>query len=362
MRCRHQYLCEHFGQDYPFPNCNACDVCLDENEMISEATVIAQKIISSVARVQRHSGCSFGIAHNVDVLRGSRSNRLLQRGHESLSTHGLLRDLPKPVVVSYINQLIDQGVLQQTRSEFPLLELTVDSLAVLKGEREVSLRAPTMPTERKVVAEEITLSEHEHRLFDALRELRRELAEERGVPPYVVFPDTTLKELAAVRPSNLDLFILINGVGTLKRDTFGLAFIDAIKFWCEGNDLELDAREPMGKPPKNRKTGSGTRTPSPRRKKAHTIFERGEPVESAIEVTGLAPRTVWNYLGDWIESTAPESVSNWVSETEYERVKAAVEQVGCDFLKPIREHLDEEVSYESIRVVVAHLRATGQVA
>ncbi len=361
MRCRHQYLCEHFGQVYPAPSCNACDVCLDENEAISEATVIAQKIISSVARVQKHSGCSFGISYNVDILRGSNAQKIIQRGHNSLSTYGLLKDLPKPVVTSYINQLIDQGVLAQTRSEYPLLELTPDSLSVLKGQRKVTLRAPKMPTERKVVAEEITLSEDEHRLFDALRELRRNLAEERGVPPYVVFQDTTLKELAAVRPSNLDLFILINGVGTLKRDTFGQAFIDAIKSWCQENNLELDAREPMGKPPKNRTPSSGTRTPSLRRKKAHEVFERGDPVESAIEVTGLAPRTVWNYLGDWIEDTAPESVSKWVSDDEYQRVKAAVEQVGCDFLKPIFEHLDEEIPYEHIRAVIAHLKATGQV-
>jgi ATP-dependent DNA helicase RecQ len=362
MRCRHQYLCEHFGQAYPTPSCNACDVCLDENESVAEATVLAQKIISSVARVHKHSGCSFGLSYNVDVLRGSRSNRLLQRRHDTLSTYGLLKDLPKSVVVSYINQLIDQGVLEQTRTEFPLLTLTQDSLATLKGEWEITLRAPKMPTEHKVVVEEITLSEEEHLLFDALRELRRDMAEERGVPPYVVFPDTTLKELAAVRPSSLDLFILVNGVGTLKRDTFGQAFIDAIKSWCELHNLDLDAREPMGKPPKSRKPSSGPPTPSLRRKKAHAVFEHGQPVESAIEVTGLAPRTVWNYLGDWIEETAPESVSNWVSDTEYERVKAAVEQVGCDFLKPIREHLEEEISYEHIRVVVAHLRATGQVA
>lgn len=246
MTCRHRTLSEHFGQDYPFPNCNACDMCLNEVDAVRDASVVAQKIISCVARAMQHSGTSFGAAHIVDILRGSRAQKVTQRGHDQLSTHGLLRDVPRPTLVSYVNQLIDLGVLTRSQGEYPTVALTEASRDVLTGSREVDLFAPRGPVEREGRARrephDIELTNLERELFQALRTLRREIAEAQGVPPYVVFNDRTLQELCVYRPGSLGAMAHIRGVGARKLETFAPAFLDRILAWCAEHGLDLDAQ------------------------------------------------------------------------------------------------------------------------
>ena len=246
MRCRHKHLSEHFGQQYPFPNCNACDVCLDEIDHADDATVIAQKIISCVARAYHHSGLTFGAAHITDILRGSKSQKLLDRGHDQLSTYGLLADTPKPTITSYINQLLDQGLLQRADGEYPTLALAPDARAVLSGDREVKLLKPKEPAkpERqrrdRATRGDIQLAPEEQALFDSLRTLRKRRAEELAVPPYVVFSDATLRELAAYRPASPETMSRIKGVGAKKLATFGEEFLTHIAAYGREHGLALD--------------------------------------------------------------------------------------------------------------------------
>ncbi|MFG0260661.1 MAG: DNA helicase RecQ [Phycisphaerales bacterium JB041] len=360
MTCRHKVLSEHFGQPYPFPNCNACDVCLNEVDAVDDATVVAQKIISCVARALQHSGTSFGAAHIVDVLRGSRAQKILQRGHEQLSTHGLLRDVPRPTLVSYVNQLLDLGVLDRAPGEFPTLVLNEASREVHTGARTVALFMPRGPAEaagrRRRDREEIELSPREHELFDSLRALRREIADAHGVPPYVVFNDQTLQELSAVRPGSIETIGRVRGVGARKLETFAPAFLAHIREWCEIHELDLDAR-----------LGSGTaastaapdkpRTLSPAKRRSFSGFERGESIEAVAEAGGLAVRTVGDHLADWIESRRPSDISAWVAPADYDRIASAAAEVGTDLLRPIFDRLNGRAPYEQIKLVVAHLRA-----
>ena len=357
MTCRHKALSEHFGQGYPFPNCNACDVCLNEIDEAPDATVIAQKIISCIARAVQHSGCSFGAAHIIDILRGSRSQRILDRGHDQLSTHALLRDTPKPTIASYINQLLDQGLIDRAPGEYPTLALNAASGEVLTGQREVKLLTPREPTERRPSGEAVELTAEEHALFDSLRALRRRLAEERSVPPYVIFSDATLTELAAVRPGSPEAMAHIRGIGAAKLATFGELFLDHILAHSRQHDLPLNAR-PGTQPPRPPRTGSGGISPAKARSFEH--FERGEPIDAVARAVGLKPRTVTTHLADWIESRRPESIEPWVSGDDYDRIAAAAGEVGVDFLKPIFERLGGALPYERIQIVVAHLRANGQ--
>jgi ATP-dependent DNA helicase RecQ len=225
-RCRHRELSAYFGQEYEKESCAACDTCLGESDELEEGTETAQKILSCVARVEQR----FGSGHVVDVLRGARTERILSLGHDRLSTHGLLAELPRPSVVGLVFQLIDQGILDRTTGEYPLLRLNARSWEVLRGEREVLLQ-PVKRRRRKVTRTAIEQESWEgvdRDLFERLRELRRKRAEERGVPAYVIFGDATLREMARSRPSTPDELLAVKGVGEKKLADHGEAFLAAI--------------------------------------------------------------------------------------------------------------------------------------
>jgi ATP-dependent DNA helicase RecQ len=175
---------------------------------MAEATVLAQKILSGVARCEQR----YGAAHVSDVLRGADTAAIRRAGHDRLTTYGLLRESSLSEVRGWIDQLVGQELLRVAGDRYPVLVLSRAGVEVLKGEREVTLFA---------------LPRHAA-LFDALRELRRTLARERGVPPYLVFNDRTLAQLAARKPRTDVEFRAIKGVGEKKAADLGPAFLARI--------------------------------------------------------------------------------------------------------------------------------------
>jgi len=224
MRCRHAALADYFDQSYPKRSCDACDICLEECSLIPEAAVVAQKIISCVARLQGR----FGAAHVVDVLRGSRKERIRQWRHDQLSVYGLLAGAPAPVVQSFIAQLIDQGALGRTHDDRPVVHLTEKSASYLRGEQEVTLRRPKMETPRADRNTERDWEDVDRSLFEKLRALRRTIAQDRQSPAYLVFSDQTLRELARRQPATKAQMLEVKGVGPKKLDDFGDAFLRCI--------------------------------------------------------------------------------------------------------------------------------------
>ena len=240
-RCRHRILSEHFGQEYPDPSCGACDVCLQELESVPDAHVTAQKILSAVAR----TGQRYGSGYVIDVLRGSKNEKVLARGHDQLPTFGLLQPVPAQRLGNYIDQLVDQGLLARSTGEYPVLTITAEGVAVLKGQQQAVLMAPKQelvahPGRRRdrrdrrsssassSEREDPELSAEDQALFDDLRALRRQLAAEQKIAPYMVFNDVTLQEMASQRPSNPDQLLRIRGIGERKLETFGAVFLQAI--------------------------------------------------------------------------------------------------------------------------------------
>ena len=225
MNCRHAALAEYFGQAYADNACGACDVCLGENELEQDAVVVAQKILSCVARVQGR----FGAAHVVDVLRGSAKERITRLGHDRLSVYGLLKDTPAPVLHSYIDQLIDTGALERTDDEYPVVRLTVGSSEYMHGRVDVVLRRPKVVQKASVGPRGAADWEGVDRgLFERLRALRRRLAEQRGVPAYIIFGDQTLREMARLRPTDHAGMLGVRGVGQQKLREFGDVFLGCI--------------------------------------------------------------------------------------------------------------------------------------
>ncbi len=230
--CRHRRLAEYFGDRYPKGACGACDYCLNELETADAPIVLARKILSGVARV----GQRFGATYVASVLRGDASDQVLARGHQDLSTFGLLPDAPVAEIRGYIEQLIGSGLLIQTDDQYSVLVLTSKGLTLLKD--ETSCPGLTLARQRpakkgaprvKSRVEAEAWEDVDRDLFERLRTVRLEIARSRGVPPYVVFHDATLREMARLRPRSIDALLTVKGVGARKADDLGEIFLAAIR-------------------------------------------------------------------------------------------------------------------------------------
>jgi ATP-dependent DNA helicase RecQ len=230
--CRHRHLVTYFGDTYARTDCSACDYCLDELETADEPVVLARKILSCVARV----GQRFGVAHVANVLCGSDIEAVTSRRHQALSTFGLLRGAAVPEVRGYVEQLIAHGFLRQTDDAFPVVALTERGVGLLKdatSESELVLARQRRPVKDRVAKrsriEAESWQDVDRDLFDRLRAVRLEIARSRGVPPYVIFHDTTLRELARLRPKTIEDLHGIRGVGARKAQDLGETFLAAIR-------------------------------------------------------------------------------------------------------------------------------------
>jgi ATP-dependent DNA helicase RecQ len=230
--CRHKRLVGYFGEAFARPDCGACDYCLGELESVADPVTLARKILSGVARV----GQRFGAAHVTSVLRGHASEQVQTRGHHTLSVFGLLSALSVDELRGYIDQLIAHGLLQQSGDQYPVLQLTGDGATLLRDPAAgsgLSLARQRKPPKGRGPARSRLEAESwegvDRDLFEALRALRLRLARARGVPPYVIFHDTTLRELAKHKPASLDALRHIYGVGARKAEDHGEAVLTIIR-------------------------------------------------------------------------------------------------------------------------------------
>jgi ATP-dependent DNA helicase RecQ len=349
--CRHRALVGYFGQTYPEPSCGACDLCLGDVEIAPDALVIAQKILSCVARVKER----FGVGHVMSVLRGEDTDRVRTLQHDQLTTYGLLKDYPKGVLRDWIFQLIGQGVLAQTQDEYPVLKLNLASWEVMKGKQKVQLVQPVSKKSADKVkqsrADVVSWEGVERNLFDLLRNWRLELAKKMGKPPYVIFSDATLRELARIRPSTPAKLLLVYGIGSRKIEDYGEPILRCITDYCAEHGVAMDVEAAPVITPKPAKMSAMT----PSKALAYDLFREGSAIDDVVHQTGKARTTVVEYLCDFIAQEKPASVETWIATELYDRIAAAVRQHGSAKLKPLFIALGEQVSYDEIRIVVAHL-------
>lgn len=335
--CRHRSLVQHFGERFTKDNCNACDVCAGDLDLVDDAQTIGQKILSCVVRLEQR----FGADYTSQVLAGSREKRILERGHDNLSTWGLLKDEDKKNVRDWIEQLVGQNFLEKT-GEYNILQITPEGRRLLRGEVTPRL---LKPRKRKSAGrrgksgagvEADSWEGVDEDLFEKLRDLRRETAEERGVPAYIVFDDSALREMAREKPVSLDEFLNVKGVGEKRRDDYGEAFVACIV--------------------KHRRDAKRNKPPTKSELDAFPYFEKGDSVAMVAETLGRAESTVNGYLTRYLVHHRVTDFSPWVPADVATRIEAAAAEVGTAKLKPIFEKLNGEVGYDQIRIVAECLQ------
>ena len=237
--CRRRFMLGYFGENWTEENCGGCDVCLVSREKF-DATEIAQKILSAVIR----TGERFGANHIIHVLSGSREKRVLESGHDRLSVYGIAKDVGRPQLREIIGQLQALGLLARSDGEYPTLAVAPEGREFLKQGQSLTLpRSQAADAVRALgtgpgeAGYRPATMGYDESLFEELRALRKRLAETRDVPPFVVFGDVSLRQMAVALPQSMEEFSRIHGVGEVKLGQYGPEFLDVIRRYAGLNDL-----------------------------------------------------------------------------------------------------------------------------
>ncbi len=359
--CRHRKLVSYFGQEYDKENCGACDLCLQEMDVVDDSLIVGQKILSSVVR----QGQKFGAEYTALVLKGSKDERIRRNQHDLLSTWGLLKDQSQSTIREWIEQLAAQDFLSRV-GEYNLLEVTPRGWQLLKGEITPKLVRPSETTKderNQSRAAKVAASWEgvDRALFDTLRSLRHELSVEHDVPAYVIFTDETLRDMSRFRPSTLEGLSQIKGVGEKRLADYGEHMLSAIVEYCETSQVTPD-NWPNERPTSRRSSTATPKEPSssrsssssgpPAKARALQMFADGSSIEDVMEAIGRARSTTISYLCEYIRSAAILDAAPWIGTETYERVSAVASKLNTDLLKPIFDGLNGEVPYDAIHIAM----------
>lgn len=346
--CRRIPLLNYFGEEYSIENCNRCDNCLAGEKELTDLTIPAQKFLSCVKR----TGEMFGMGHIIDVLRGSSARKVIKFGHDKLSTYGIGKEFSKKQWMILARQFLYKKLLIQDM-EYGSLKLTDKAWDVFQGEKTV-LGHLKKRDNNKEVAEEPkikTTPDHDNDLFEILRKKRKNLADDAGVPPYVIFSDRTLIELAAYFPQTMEGLLDIHGVGIVKRKKYGSVFLRLIQTYCR--DREIKERY------KNSKIQTRT-LPRQAERQRHIVI--GEALDSGCSIPDIMAEfnikldTVLNHLfnyyyeGRTIRSADELLKMSTCSPDQKHLVLDTFKRLGSELLKPIFEALDGKISYQELKI------------
>ena len=344
QECYRKYILNYFGEEYE-GNCNKCSNC-DTEQSKEDKTIDAQKVISCVYRVKR----GYGVGMLVDVLRGSKNKKLLDLKLNEVSTYGIMKDYSKDNLTEFINTLIALGYLNYG-GEYPVVSLNNNSMDIVKGKRTVWIR------EHKINKASFTV---DNELFEILRRLRHEIAVGEKVPPYMVFGDSTLKELSSRMPVDKEQMLEVSGVGERKYDKYGQQFIEKIMNYLNSNninhiwiskaksDISIEEKKNNIEGSKNIKEKSYINTVEMLRVCGSLRKTAGE---RELTLTTIISH-VEKYISEGKSIDFKIDFSDIFNEQDEEIVKGVIKNVGFNKLKAIKEQVPSNISYDVIKGII----------
>ena len=357
--CRRAHLLGYFGEDWTTDNCGACDNCLEPRE-IMDGTVLAQKFLSCVYRIRERSGFHVGLNHVVEVLTGADTEKIRKWGHAQLSTYNIGHEHNRKEWASIGRELIRMGLLNQNIDQFNALELTDAGRSALSSRQTIQITRPHKVSEpRRQQAGQIECDEG---LFERLRSLRKQLADDQGIPPYIVFSDVSLRQMARAYPSNDAEFRRISGVGERKLSEYGAAFMGAIETFLEENPRK-EFEEASSEPPE---PARGSRAPGRVSELPHTAwqtllrFRQGESAEAIAADRKLVPGTIYGHLLQAIQAGETIELDRFLDASAQQEVGAAFDAHGYGNITGVHETLEGRHDYSVLRIYRALRQRGGQ--
>ena len=349
--CRRASLLRYFGEEWPDDNCGNCDNCLEPRETW-DATTEAQKLLSCIYRIHQKSNFPVGFQHVADILVGANTEKIRRWEHETLSTYGIGKDKPREEWIALGRQLSRLGLTEISPDLYPTVSLTEKGLNTLKQRSGVTLtKQPSLGAKehstgvRVAKAGEIPCDEG---LFSRLRLLRRDLADTRNVPAYVVFSDVTLRYISRQYPRDSAEFLAIPGVGERKHAEFGDAFVEAVSEWLAAN-------------PRQSFAALARSSPSPRKERISTdlsttamvtmiAFRKGESLAQIAQNRGFNVSTIENHIAQAVELGERLVPEDFYTKEESDRMREAFQGYDSPALAPIFEKLGREISYGKLKM------------
>lgn len=341
--CLRAFILEYFGETPSAASCSNCSNCTEYE--IQDVTIEAQKVFSCIYRMKQQYGSSLVAA----VLNGSKQKRVLNLGFDRLSTYGIMSDWTSAQTVEFIHQLVAEEYLSVSGGQYPVLKLTQKAVPVLRSQEKILVRMP--PQE--------TVATPDDAVFRALRLLRRSIAQTEQVPPYVIFSDATLREMALRLPRGLHAMLGITGVGEIKLEKYGHMFLGKIRE-IMGNQPVSALPDTLSKPdepsPEQQPAKENGGVNKPRKEKTVSYFvtwqlyRQGHDLQAIAGQRGLSIVTIQGHL---IEASRQGYEVNWdefINEHQEEQIIAVARELGSERLKPLKDALSDDIDYFMIRV------------
>lgn len=354
--CRRSVQLRYFGEAFA-GDCGACDNCTNPRST-EDWTLEAQQLLSCIARLAQR-GQRFGAGAVIEILRGVENQKLIDRGHQSLSTYGIGKHRSQDEWRHLVRALLHQGLMRESTDGYPVLSLVEASRAVLKGEQRVQI-VPLPARERARRGRRATpiaaggAQPQSDVLFERLRSLRKQIADAQNVPPYVVFGDATLREMAQQQPCDADAFADISGVGSRKLAQYGPAFVASIRAFREEQDLAVSAESDAGFASE---PGEEPNIDSDTVRRTRALFEQGRtPTQIATE-RGVSMNTVCAHLEALLASGVPLDLREVLPADRLQHMVDALQLHGEARLKPAWDALGGRYGYDELRLARGWLRA-----
>jgi ATP-dependent DNA helicase RecQ len=350
--CRRIIQLGYFGESFP-GHCDGCDNCRNPKP-VENWTVEAQKFLSCIGRFAQ-KGQSYGAGYTIDVLRGSKEKRVLLNKHDEITTYGIGKDRTKDDWRNLARSLLHQGLLEETTDGYPVLQLNELSWEVLRGQRQVNIAIAPQRFDATKTSNETDNPEAEE-LFQRLQRLRKRLADEQSVPPYVVFSNATLRFMSQSQPQNRAQFAEVSGVGSRKLSQYGDTFMAEIIAFREENGLPIGRTDAPVREIVNIKLPDMTPTIGSTHLETLRLHQQGMKPNDIAESRNLRFGTILSHLAELLETGSSVDIDQLVSPERQQAIITAIGVVGDLSLASIREKLGDTYGYDEIRMVRAWWR------
>ncbi len=331
--CLRSFILKYFNEQTSLTSCDNCGNCNDDRKLV-DITVEAQKILSCIYRMKQR----FGINMVAWVLKGSKRKKVLAQNFNELSTYGIMSNYKIAKIKELINFLIAEGYILLTNSQYPVTKLTKEAKAVLAGEEKVEYK---MPAELKRIS-------NSGELFEELRELRAEIAKAEGFPPYVIFHDTTLTEMANQAPNTKQEMLKIKGVGRVKYKKYAKQFLEKIQEYLSGNEEKVIS---------NKQVKSKAKDKLKEEQASHLISyklykEENKSIKEIAASRGLALSTIKGHLIKAARQGYELELNHFIPDEYQGLILAKIQEIGCEKLKPLKLALPDKISYFQIKAAI----------
>jgi len=346
--CRRRQVLQYFGEDYAADNCNACDICTGKVEKV-DITIDAQIFMSAMSR----TGQRFGIMHIIDIVTGADTKRVRELQHDTIKTYGAGKDRDKNHWRFIADELLAQEVIYQDGGTYPVLKIAEAGKDILFGKEKVSALKREETKKKPRAGKWSGFEDYDKALFERLRILRKRLADEQSVPPYIIFSDKTLHEMCGRYPSALHEMAAISGVGDAKLERYGDEFTKEIKTYLEENPGITIPENPFTCVPSVR---AGSKPKGETFEKTYELLKQGLSISEIAKARNLAESTITAHIEQLLMEGRDIDIDRLVDPDKREKIGKLFLTLRSWQLNPVIEHFKGAASYEEAKIVRAYMR------